>query len=181
MKVSAGFSLIELVSVILIATILMTLGVPSYRAFTSSNRMSAEINGLLGDMQFARSEAIREGRTVTVCSSADGATCSGSSNWSTGRIVFSDPTNVGVVDPTETKLRVQAKLQSGDTLTDTSGTVPAATFNRAGLLSIAALPAAGITMSLHDSRDTAAFTRCLWIGSLGLVTTQTPATAAGCR
>jgi type IV fimbrial biogenesis protein FimT len=54
MKVTAGFTLIELIVVITIVSILMAVGVPSYRYVTNSNRMSAEVNGLLGDLQFAR-------------------------------------------------------------------------------------------------------------------------------
>lgn len=181
MKASAGFSLVELVSVILIAATLMAIGVPSFRAVTNSNRLSSEINGLLGDMQFARSEAVKEGLSVSVCSSADSVSCSGSADWSSGWIVFSDPTHSGVVDAGESILRVQKALKTGDSLKDKAGALSAATFNRVGLLSIAGLTADGVTLVLHDSASTAAFTRCLWIGSQGVVMTQTPTTAAGCR
>jgi len=71
-----------LLVVITIVAILMGLGVPSFKYVTVSNRMSAEVNGLLGDMQLARAEAIKEGSSVTVCSSTDGANCSGSTDWS---------------------------------------------------------------------------------------------------
>jgi type IV fimbrial biogenesis protein FimT len=181
MKVSAGFTLVELMVVIVIVAILMSIGVPSYRYVTNSNRLSGEINGLLGDMQFARAEAMKEGQTVTVCSSADGTTCSGSTDWTKGWIVFSDPANLGAVDPGETILRVQKALYTGDSLVDNSGTLSAATFNRAGLLSLAGLGANGITLTLHDSSAVKAFTRCLWIASQGLIITQTPITAASCQ
>ncbi len=67
MKVSAGLTLVELMVVITIVAVLLALGVPSYRYVTSSNRVSSEVNALLGDLMFARSEAIKEGATVTVC------------------------------------------------------------------------------------------------------------------
>src|ERR1700731_4176085 len=94
MKVSAGFTLLELMVVITIVAILMALGVPSYRYVTNSNRMSGEVNALLGDLQFARSEAIKEGATVTVCPtsnpSATPPICNaGSSEWDKGWIVTS--------------------------------------------------------------------------------------------
>src|SRR5882757_3251037 len=88
MKVSAGFTLVELMVVIMIGSILMAIGVPSYKYVTNSNRLSAEVNGLLGDMQFARSEAIKEGQSVTVCASTDQLTCSNSTDWHTGWIVL---------------------------------------------------------------------------------------------
>ena len=67
----AGFTLVELVTVMTIVAVLMALGVPSYQYVTNANRISSEVNGLLGDMQYARSEAIKEGQTVTICSSAN--------------------------------------------------------------------------------------------------------------
>ena len=60
---------------IAIAAIVAMLGVPSFRYVTNSNRIAGEVNGLLGDLQFARAEAIKEGQNVTVCVSANGASC----------------------------------------------------------------------------------------------------------
>jgi type IV fimbrial biogenesis protein FimT len=182
MKATAGFTLIELLVVIVIVAIMMGIGVPSFKYVTTSSRLSAEINGLLGDMQLARAEAVKEGRSVTICAaSADQTACSGVPDWSSGWIVYTDPTDVGVRDPDEPILRTQKALHAGDTLVDASGTLSKATFNRAGLLSLAGLPADGITLTLHDSAANAAYTRCLWIASQGLVTTQTPVTDAGCK
>ena len=79
---------------------------------TNSNRIAAEINGLLGDLQFARAEAIKEGQTVTVCVSSNGATCAGAavSTWQNGWIVFSDVNNDHTVDAGDAILRVQSTL-----------------------------------------------------------------------
>src|SRR5438874_1331083 len=81
---------------------------PSYRYITNAYRMSAEVNGLLGDLQYARSEAIKEGQTVTTCVSTNGATCARGTNvnWGTGWIVFSDP-NVNATPGAGGVLRVQ--------------------------------------------------------------------------
>ncbi len=68
-KRMSGMTLVELLIVMMIAAILVGVGVPSFRYVTNSNRMSGEINNLLGDLQFARSEALKEGQTVTICSS----------------------------------------------------------------------------------------------------------------
>jgi len=181
MKPSAGFTMIELLVVIMIVSILMGVGVPSYKYVTNSNRLSAEVNGLLGDMQLARSEAIRQGLPVTVCASQDQVSCSQSSDWASGWIVFTDPAAVGVRDADEQILRARKALHPGDKLFDTAGTLSSATFNRAGFLSFTGAPGDGVTLTLHDDRAVAEHTRCLWIASQGLMTTQTPVTQAGCK
>ena len=68
---SAGFTLFELVIVMLIVAVMAAIAIPSFRYVTTSNRIASEVNQLLGDMRFARTEAIKEGQTVTVCSSAN--------------------------------------------------------------------------------------------------------------
>ena len=58
---AAGFTMVEMLMTMAIATILLTIAVPSFRYVTNSNRIAGELNGLLGDLQFARAEAIKEG------------------------------------------------------------------------------------------------------------------------
>src|SRR5258708_12613339 len=86
-----GFTVTELMVVLAIVAILLGIGVPSYRYITNSYRMSAEVNGLLGDLQYARSEAIKEGQTVTTCVSADGIPCTAGTPRANPRILFSHP------------------------------------------------------------------------------------------
>ncbi len=165
---SRGFTLLEILTTMAIAAILLAIGIPSFQYVTNANRVTGEINGLLGDLQFARAEAVKEGRTVTVCTSTDGASCAGSTSWAGGWIVFSDPTNIGHVDNGETILRVQRTFSSTDTL-ESSNNVVAVTFNREGYaLSIPQ----GTLMTLHDATDTSAWTRCLSINSAGMLVTQ---------
>jgi type IV fimbrial biogenesis protein FimT len=169
-----GFTLIELTITIAIAAILMTMAVPSFRYVTNSNRIAGELNGLLGDLMFARAEAIKEGRTVTVCVSNDGATCANSTNWQSGWIVFSDPSDVGVVDPGETILRLQSPFSSTDTF-QSSNALTAITFNREGY---AIGVANGTLITLHDATDTSAWTRCLSINLSGQMTSEQAGTTS---
>src|SRR5438270_3272767 len=91
-----GVTLIELLVVITIAAILMSIGVPSYKYVTTSNRVANEINALLADLQFARYEAVKEGLTVQVCpAAATAATCTASATWSNGWIVLSNAAATG--------------------------------------------------------------------------------------
>src|ERR1700719_147961 len=112
-----GFTLLELMITVAIAAILLAIGVPSFKYVTSSNRASSEINGLLGDLQFARGEAIKEGQTVTICASANGTSCSGSTSWDTGWIVFSDAPPLGTIEGNDAILKIQPAFSRTDVLT----------------------------------------------------------------
>ncbi len=117
---------------IAIAAILTTIAIPSFRYITNSNRIASELNGLLG--LAARTCRGNQGgmRTVTVCQSNDGATCTNSTSWQGGWIVFSDPINVGVYDLGETYLRKQKPFSGTDTFV-ASNNVSAITFQSRGL------------------------------------------------
>jgi len=172
MKLQRGFSLTELAMVMAIVAILMGIAVPSYRFVTNSYRMSSEVNGLLGDLMLARAEAIKEGQPVTVCASTNGTTCSGSTSWQRGWILWSNPTNAA--QPAAGILRLQLKFTgtAPDTFIANNG-VSAVTYNREGFATTAAgFP--NTTITLHDQTANAAWTRCLWITSQGTLTTETP-------
>ena len=165
-----GFTLTELVVAMGIVAILLAIGAPSYRYVTTTNRVSSEINGLLGDLQFARAEAIREGQTVSVCAAnTSGSQCSGTESWTNGWIVFSDSPTLGTIDGNDTVLRLQKPLASGDSLTVNTANINAVTFTREGFA--LSLPGS-ITLKLQDSTATPAYTRCLALTVVGAMTTQ---------
>ncbi len=156
-----GVTLFEMLVVMGIVGILMAIAIPSYNYVTRSNRMAAEINGLLGDLQYARSEAIREGQSVTVCVSTDGSTCStGNTAWNSGWIV----TAPGLALP----LRAQTVFTSTDTLA-ANNNVSAITFNREGF---AQGLGNGATLTLHATPVTNDSTRCLSVTLIGLMAIQ---------
>jgi len=160
-----GFTVTELMVVTAIVAILLGIGVPSYRYISNSYRMSAEVNGLLGDLQYARSEAIKEGQTVTTCVSTNGTACTGGTAWAGGWIVFSDQNG--------TVLRVQGAFpgQVPDTFNATNN-VTAITYNREGFASTAA-GFVTTTITLQDSTNNGAWTRCLVIAPATPLSTQT--------
>lgn len=162
-----GFTLVELIVIVSIVGLLLAIGAPSYRYVTTANRVAAEINGLVGDLQFARAEAIKQGLFVTVCASSDGATCSGSATWTPGWIVFSDAATIATVDPTDQILRIQSALTSGDSLA-ADNNVSSVTFNREGFARN--LPGT-VNIKLHDSTSNSGYTRCLNITIVGALST----------
>jgi type IV fimbrial biogenesis protein FimT len=160
--------MIEMLMTIAVASILMGIAIPSFRYITNANRIASELNGLLGDLQLARAQAIKTGRNVTVCQSTDDATCTNGTNWQSGWIVFTDPTNVGVFDAGETYVRKQKAFSGTDTFVS-SNNVSVITFNREGYA--IGMPN-GTLISLHDSSNNTAWTRCLLINLSGQMTSQ---------
>lgn len=170
-----GMSLIELIVTMTIVAILIGIGAPSYRYVTNSSRTTTEINALLVDLQYARSEAIKEGQPVTVCPSTTGTGCAANSTtWQSGWIVFSDPNNNQTVDTGETILRAQAAFSVATDTFTSDNTVSAITFNREGFASNLPTTAANgyITITLHTTPTNSAWTRCLQVMILGGLTTE---------
>ncbi len=61
-----GFTLVELLVSIVVATILVTVGLPSFASLFESTRLSTESNNLIMSMHLARSEAVKRGFEVSV-------------------------------------------------------------------------------------------------------------------
>ena len=93
-KSAKGFTLFELIVTMAVAGIILSFGVPGFMSFIQNNRATTHTNDLVTALNLGRSEATRRAAPVTVCSSADGATCSGSNDWSTGWVARDDAGNV---------------------------------------------------------------------------------------
>jgi type IV fimbrial biogenesis protein FimT len=155
----AGFTLVELLITVSIVAILATVAVPSYRYVTNSNRVAAEVNGLLGDLQFARSQAIKEGIPVIICVSSDGSNCTGETDWKNGWIIQSTTNGI---------MRKQTTFKSTDSF-QASNSVTSITFNREGFAG--GIPS-GSQIILQDATSNNAWTRCLTITTVGQMWTQ---------
>jgi len=92
---SRGFTLVELIVALAVAAILLAMAVPSLGDLLRNNRLAAANNELVTSLNVARAEALRRGRPVTVCASADQRSCASSNNWATGWVVFEDTVNTG--------------------------------------------------------------------------------------
>ena len=113
MKKSLGYTLIELMAMLAVVSILVLIGLPSMSVFFESNRMISNSNDLVAGLNIARSEAIKQQIRVTLCQSADTASCTGSGQWEDGWIVFQDPNGNATVDGGERILRLNAGVDGG--------------------------------------------------------------------
>jgi type IV fimbrial biogenesis protein FimT len=90
--------MIELLITIVIVTTLLAMGVPAFKDFMKQNRLSAQSNALVTDLQLARSEAVKRNADTIICASADQTSCTGNTDWDKGWIVFSDLNLSGTPD-----------------------------------------------------------------------------------
>lgn len=88
MKQQSAFTLIELMVTIAVLAIIATLAAPNLSQMLRNTKVNTSSGDILTFLQQSRTEAIRLGKTVTVCGSADGSSClsANKTNWSTGLI-----------------------------------------------------------------------------------------------
>ncbi len=113
-----GLTLIELLVTIAILAILLSIAVPNFITFLQNSRLVGQTNDLVTSLNYARSEAIKRGVRVSVCSRLNDTTCSGATvfNWDAGWLVFVNLNNDAMVDAGETVLQVRQPLENGNTL-----------------------------------------------------------------
>ena len=169
-----GLTLIELLVTIAILAILLAIAVPNFITFVQNSRLVGQTNDLVTALNYARSEAIKRGVRVSVCSRLDNTTCSGATvvNWDAGWLVFVNPNNSAVAATTPgTVLQVRQPLENGNTLRTTTGTgIQRVTYQNSGFSGNAD------TFRLCDSRG-AASGRAIMVSLQGRVTIGTGPTA----
>jgi type IV fimbrial biogenesis protein FimT len=117
----AGFTLMELLVVIVIVGIMASLAAPSFSSFIANSRISSATNDLIADLIQARSTASTNGHHVVICPSTNGTSCSTTvSDWAIGRIVFIDNNANGTYDTSDTLLKHATGLPSNLTVTMTN-------------------------------------------------------------
>jgi type IV fimbrial biogenesis protein FimT len=109
MRKENGFTLIELMTALSIAAILMSVAIPALRSFTANSTQTSAINDFVSSMHIARNTAITTNTRVTVCASTAGETCQ-SVAWDTGWIIFADDNSNQVVDGDEVIIGISAAI-----------------------------------------------------------------------
>lgn len=87
---ASGLTLVELLIILAVSAVLLGIGLPSFAGMMREHRLTVFTNELHAAMWLARSEAIRRGRRVTLCTSEDGLQCSLGAGWEAGWIMFPD-------------------------------------------------------------------------------------------
>lgn len=88
MRFDKAFTLIELLITLLILSILLAVGLPSFSTLVETKKSIDTITRVKQAVETAKVSAIVNGRVVTLCKSQDGEKCGGS--WEQGIIAFTD-------------------------------------------------------------------------------------------
>jgi len=115
-RTATGWTLIELMVVVTIASLLIATSVPQYGDWVKSRALANEAQHLAASMTLARSEAIKRGYRVSLCPSTDRRHCAGNA-WDGGWLVYVDVNRNGQVDDDEPVLRVEAAVAGGVRMT----------------------------------------------------------------
>jgi type IV fimbrial biogenesis protein FimT len=174
-QTAKGFTLLELMTALAILAILLSVGVPSFVQMIRNNRITAQANEMVSALNYARSESVKRGIPVSVCSSTDGATCAASTTWNTGWIVFTDGNGAnGTVNPAmpvesgDQVLQVWPAVQGGLVL-DSVAPTPRnfVQYTSTGMPN----PVGTTNFSLYKSGAPANTARCISVSTSGRVST----------
>ena len=83
-----GVTMIELLSVVVIAMLLLVVAIPTFQTIRVSQQQSAALNQTFAVLQYARSLAMAEATQVILCGSSDRATCNGIDNLANGAVIM---------------------------------------------------------------------------------------------
>lgn len=103
MKAMQGLTLFELLTCLLIGSILLSIGIPSLKSAMQINQQALLVNQLLGSLNFARGSAVTQRATVSICSGV--SNCGKSAIWSNQLLIFYDLNKSGQLDAGEHLLR----------------------------------------------------------------------------
>lgn len=121
---NAGFTLIELMITVSILAILSMVAVPSFRDMLRNGQLTAVTNEFVGALTYARSEAVKRGKRVTICKSdapeVANPVCATSNNptWQKGWLIFVDSSTTGTFDGTDVRLKVGQPSSSTVVITE---------------------------------------------------------------
>ena len=123
-----GFTLIEMMIVLVILGVILTVALPGFRNLTLAIRLTNYVNEFVAAVYLARGEAIKRNTNVRLCATADSTTCATSGGWAQGWIVM-DPNNVVIQE--------QTALENGYSFVESGSGAHTLTFDSAGYVNAA--------------------------------------------
>lgn len=94
-KNTKGFTLIELLVTLSVGCILLLVAIPSLHTMIMNSRITASLDSLVNNFNYAREVALNNNANIQVCPFAAANSTSCGTNWSNGWIVVTQP-NTGM-------------------------------------------------------------------------------------
>lgn len=91
----SGFSLIEMVATLAVASITAAMAVPDFHAYVLNVRRDSVVDSLTSSMHYARNQALNLDQAITLCAGVAGTNCIAS--WTNGWEVVSAPAGSATV------------------------------------------------------------------------------------
>lgn len=113
--IPGGFTLIELMIVLVVLAVLVSVAIPTFRDATLASRLNASANNMISSIHLARSEAIKRNAVMKICASTNSTSCTAGAAMEAGWIVM--PAAAGAVP-----VLVQQAVSGGIRLIAKSGT-----------------------------------------------------------
>lgn len=165
---AAGFTAIELMTVLAVAAVMMSIAAPAFQSMGNKSRSQAYASALVRDVQLARSTAVQTGAPVTLCAAATASTCAASaSSWLGGWVIYQ-----GSTFDASTSIIVAGASADNNTASDSfssslSSSAPSLTFNRQGFSPAAG---AGVLFTFVAGTGSNASKNCVVVTAVGTPT-----------
>lgn len=165
-----GFTLIELMVTLAVTVVVLVLGIPAFQTLNNNSARTTRLNEMVGSLQLARNEAVKNGDSVSICrrekdstTACAGSACDDSTGnycWQEGWLIFTDANDDGALDAGETIIKVIARENPGYRITPSASFINSVTYDASG-----AVNSAG-TFTFCDSRG-AGEARAVIVGATG--------------
>ena len=162
-----GFTIIELMITLLVASILVGIAVPSFQTFIKRNQADTLQSRVASAVATARTEAASRNTFVSMCASDNGTACGGS--WNNGWIIYENPDNNAVKHADEIAIEVFSH-SGGSTFSfvqgqNTGNNLSQITFNQQGFLA----GVQTVVVTVCEPGGDVKYARGLFINASGLV------------